>query len=170
MPDLEPLQITMPADRAVMHLKSWSGAPTQLSLTTSSLDGEPRLLNLGPGEWLAVSEILPTPKFKDTLDRHLKDDSIAVTDISNGLKVLRVEGLQTRDLLARACCLDLHPEYFPVGRCARTRLAQLSVLVHCFDSKPRFDLYVGRSYLGYLRSWLTDAAVGLTDLPTAQVL
>jgi sarcosine oxidase subunit gamma len=164
MADLEPVQITVPADRAIVHLKSWDVSPIHPSLTPPGLGGDLRVLNLGPGEWLAVSEVLPSPKLKEALDRQLKDDSIAVIDISNGLKVLRVEGSQTRDLLARACCLDLHPEHFAAGRSTRTRLAQLSVVVHCFDSKPRFDLYVGRSYFGYLKSWLTDAAVGLTDL------
>jgi hypothetical protein len=31
--------------------------------------------------------------------------------------------------------------------------------VDYIDPWPRFDLYVGRSYLTYLKSWLEDAAL-----------
>jgi sarcosine oxidase gamma subunit len=46
---------------------------------------------------------------------------------------------------------------FPAGRCTRTRLAQLAVVVDCIDPAPRFELYFGRSYLKYLHAWLVDA-------------
>lgn len=61
--------------------------------------------------------------------------------------------------------LDLHPEHFPADRCTRTRFAQLPAIVHCTDPKPRFDLYVGRSYFAYLQSWLSDAALEFQEPP-----
>jgi len=159
----EGAQIIAPPDRAIIHLKSWATVPIQPSLTPPGFGGDHRVLNLSPGEWLAVSETLPNSKLTEALDRHLQNDTIAITDISNGLKTLRVEGPAARELLSRGCGLDLHPERFPPGRCTRTRFAQLSVVIHCVDAKPRFDLYVGRSFLPWLKSWLTDAAAGLAN-------
>jgi sarcosine oxidase, subunit gamma len=160
-PKGEGIQIIAPPDRAIVHLKSWSLEPGPPSLVPPGLGGDLRVLNLGPGEWLAVSDVLQSPKLKESLDRHLNSDSIAATDISNGLKALRVEGPAARELLARGCGLDLDPEHFPAGRCTRTRFAQLAVVVHCLDAKPRFDLYAGRSFLPWLKSWLVDAAHGM---------
>jgi sarcosine oxidase subunit gamma len=153
------LQITPVGTRAVVHLKRWSPEPTLPSLLPAGLGGEIRVLNVGPGEWYVVSDRLDGPTLHERLARYLKDDDIAAADVTCGLKALRIEGPAARKLLTRGCGLDLHPEYFPTGRCTRTRFAQLPVIVHCPDAGPRFDLYVGRSYLAYLQSWLADAAM-----------
>jgi hypothetical protein len=39
------------------------------------------------------------------------------------------------------------------------RFAQIPVIIDCLDEPPRFELTVARSYLQYLRFWLTYAAV-----------
>jgi sarcosine oxidase subunit gamma len=117
-----------------------------------------RLLRLGPGEWLAISDAIAGPTLEDRLRRHVGGQNIAAVDLSCALKALRVDGLAARELLAKGCGLDLHPNFFPAGRATRTRLAQLAVIVDCVDPTSRFDLYVGRSYLTWLRSWLVDAS------------
>jgi len=122
------------------------------------LGGQVRLLDVGPAEWLVVSDILDAPTLQNSLDRHLKSSSLVAVDVSCGLKALRVEGGDARELLSKGCGLDLHPHSFPAGRVTRTRFAQLAVILDCIDPAPRFDLYVGRSYVAYLESWLTDAA------------
>jgi sarcosine oxidase subunit gamma len=66
-------------------------------------------------------------------------------------------------LLSKGCGLDLHPRSFPAGRCARTRFAQIPVVLDCPDEDSRFDMYAGRSYRQYLHEWLLDAAVEFED-------
>jgi len=153
------LRIVFAGTRAVVHLKCWLPEPTLPSLIPAGLGGEIRVLNIGPGEWYVVSDRLDGPALHERLARYLKEDGIAAADLTCGLKALRVEGPAARDLLTRGCGLDLHPEHFSAGRCTRTRFAQLPVIVHCPDAGRRFDLYVGRSYVEYLHSWLRDAAV-----------
>jgi sarcosine oxidase, subunit gamma len=159
------LRIAFAGTRAVVHLKCWLPEPTLPSLIPAGLGGEIRVLNIGPGEWYVVSDRLDGPALHERLARYLKEDDIAAADLTCGLKALRVEGPAARELLTRGCGLDLHPEQFPAGRCTRTRFAQLPIIVHCPDARARFDLYVGRSYLAYLQSWLTDAAMEFEEGP-----
>jgi heterotetrameric sarcosine oxidase gamma subunit len=79
---------------------------------------------------------------------------------TTGLAAIQVEGAAARDVLANGYGLDLRSPYFALGTCTRTRLAQLPIILDYVDVKPRFELYVGRSYLSHLCSWLCDAAVG----------
>jgi sarcosine oxidase subunit gamma len=122
------------------------------------LGGLVRLLLLGPGEWLVVSDMIEGAELHNRLNRHIGREDLAVVDFSCALKTLRVEGPAAREPLSKGCGLDLHPTSFPAGRSTRTRFAQLSVILECTDPTPRFELYVGRSYLTYLHSWLLDAA------------
>jgi sarcosine oxidase, subunit gamma len=93
-------------------------------------------------------------------DRHQRTrregavQGIAAVDLTCALKVLGVEGVSAGELLARACSLDPHARSFLPGACTRTHLAQATLVVDCADPTPGFDLYVGRSFLAYLRSWL----------------
>jgi hypothetical protein len=59
---------------------------------------------------------------------------------------------------SKSCGLDLHPRTFPVGRCARTRFAQILVTIDCFDDTPRFELHLARSYAQYLDAWIVHSA------------
>jgi len=36
-------------------------------------------------------------------------------------------------------------------------LSQIPAVVDYLDGPPRFELYVARSYLAYLQSWLADS-------------
>lgn len=158
MRDREAVQITEMPARAVVRLKPWSPNQPSPSLVPPGLGGEVRLLSFSPQEWLVVSDRIAGPKLREHLQRNIGGEGIAAVDLSCAVKALRVEGSAARDVLAKGCGLDLHPGRFPAGHCTRTRLAQLAVIVDCTDPKPRFDLYVGRSYLKYLHAWLTDAA------------
>jgi heterotetrameric sarcosine oxidase gamma subunit len=159
MRDREAVQVTEIAGRAVMRLKTWSPNQPSASLVPPALGEEVRLLSFGPHEWLVVSDHIASPKLREQLRRHAAGEGIAAVDLSCAVKALQVEGSGARHLLAKCSGLDLHPSRFTAGYCTRTRLAQLAVIVDCTDPRPRFDLYVGRSYLQYLKSCLTDAAV-----------
>jgi sarcosine oxidase subunit gamma len=152
------LQIGEIENRAAVHLKSWVSKPRTGSFVPPDLKGHLSVLTFSPREWIVVSDRVKGGELREHLVRHLDGDGIAVVDLSSGLKALRLEGPESREVLSKGCGLDLHPRVFPPGRCTRTRLAQLAVILDCNSSAPRFDLYVGRSYFSWLHAWLKDAA------------
>lgn len=86
--------------------------------------------------------------------------SCAVTDLSDALVTIALEGPDASAVLARGCGLDLRAGSFGVQACARTRLAQLPVLIRRSTSF-RFELVVDSAAARYLQEWLVDAAAGL---------
>jgi sarcosine oxidase subunit gamma len=157
----EAFQIAEIHARAVVCLKPWSLKQLSSSLVPPGLGGEVRVLSFSSQEWLMVSERIAGPKLREQLERHVGGEGIAAVDLSCAIKVLRVEGPAVSEVLAKSCGLDLDPRRFPAGRCTRTRLAQLAVVVDCIQPSSCFDLYVGRSHITYLHTWLVDAATGL---------
>jgi len=164
MPDREAVQITEIPARAVVRLKPSSQAEmSEASIMPSGLGERVRVLSFSPCEWLVVSDVIEGPRLAERLQAHVAGEAMAVVDLSCALKALWIEGPAAREVLRKGCGLDLHPRAFPAGHCTRTRLGQLAVIVDCTDPAPRFDLYVGRSYVTYLKSWLIDAAAEFRD-------
>ena len=116
----------------------------------ATLQAEWRILCLAPAQWLLIAEQSPPEP---------AEPGLVLTDATGAFAVLEVRGVLARDLLSKSCGLDFEPRTFPLGRCARTRLAQALVIVDCVDDEPRFDLYVPRSYRRFVSDWLEDAAV-----------
>lgn len=108
------------------------------------------ILWLGPDQWLWVAE-----RARDW------PAAVPALDVGDARAVLGLSGARARDLLARACPLDLHPSVFAPGRCAQTTLARTTMLLHLLADEPglgpSFDLYVARSYADYAWSWLERA-------------
>jgi sarcosine oxidase, subunit gamma len=128
------------------------------SLVPPGLGGEVRVLALGPTEWWVVSDRIEGGTLRGELERHAGWEAVAVVDLSCAIKGIRLEGSAVQRVLAKGCGLDLDPSHFAPGRCTRTRLAQLAVVVDCTDPEPCFDMYVARSYFKWLHAWLVDAA------------
>jgi sarcosine oxidase subunit gamma len=84
----------------------------------------------------------------------------AVTDLSDALVTFALEGPDAAAVLARGCGLDLRASSFGALACARTRLAQLPVLIRR-PATSRFELVVDSAAAQYLQDWLMDAAIGL---------
>ena len=168
--DTPGVKVMAVSGRTSLRLKSWlpehtKGAravtlggralPSQVGAT---LSGPTQVLCVGPGEWLLVSQEREAPSLRESLEPDLSAQGLVCVDLTDGLAVLEVRGAAVREILSKGCGLDFHPHSFPAGRCARTRFAQIPLVVACFDEPPRFELYVARSYFHYLHSWLTDAA------------
>jgi sarcosine oxidase subunit gamma len=135
--------------RSVWQLKTWLRAPLAVGEISAAFGG--LALGIGPQEWLVVGDA-------HQLGREPIARDVIAVDITDAFAVLEVQGDSARELLSRGCGLDLHPRMFRVGQCARTRFAQIPVVLTCVDHSHRFELYVARSYASYLRSWLVDAA------------
>lgn len=166
MPESAAIRIDAIEGRTVWQLKTWlapqsetrrgileeHSLPLRVGAISTAFGG--LVLGIGPQEWLIVSDAQPaTPSFAS--------DFIAA-EVSDALAVLEVQGASARELLSKGCGLDLHPRVFGVGQCARTRFAQIPVVLICIDDLHRFELYVARSYAQYLRAWLVDAASDLS--------
>ena len=116
------------------------------------------------GVWF--SEINVTELNYPEICEHYDEDTlcgvhVAVTDLTGGQSLLRIGGVQSRDVLSAACTLNLHPDVFAQGSCAQTILAHANVLItpvsQCSGDFV-FDVVVRRSYADHLIRWLMDAA------------
>ncbi|MEX0923087.1 MAG: sarcosine oxidase subunit gamma family protein [Rhodovibrionaceae bacterium] len=142
--------------------------PTKVGETASGGSGKAgkvTALCLGPDEWWLIAA--DGPKLAEKLKKALAKHHAAVTDIGENWTTLQLSGPRARDLLAKACPLDLHPSIFPVGHCAQSLGAKADItLLLVEDGKvgPTFELWVRRSFAAYLWAWLEDAAreYGLT--------
>lgn len=127
----------------------------------SATFGAHRVYWLGPNEWLIITE---SNSLADDLQKSLGEVSSALNDVSGGQVILRVVGPQVRDILARGCTLDFHPQVFTGGMCAQSGLAKASVLIGLVNSDDVFDIVVRRSFADYLVRWLqhTGKEFGVT--------
>lgn len=83
----------------------------------------------------------------------------ALFDVSDARAALSVEGARAGELLASGCGIDFDSGAFPAGECRSSLFARVPVLIAKRDETPAFTLFVPRSYMVYLRSWLKpDAA------------
>ncbi len=120
-----------------------------------------------PDQWLLLSPSDSARKLIDHCSSALAGILHNATDASAALDCVRVHG---RQLLSMGCGMDLHATVFPPTACARTRLAQVPVILHCL-AEDQFDVYVDRSVSRYLRTWVemaqSDPLLRLQELPPA---
>jgi sarcosine oxidase subunit gamma len=169
------VQINPIRGRTVLRLKSWlrehitGGKPVVLagqelpSQVGRTLSGRARVLSIGPGEWLIVSDEHQALNVREPIEHDLSEQGLALVDLTGGLVAIDVRGSVAREVLSKGGGLDFHPRSFPAGQCARTRFAQIPLIVECVDEPIRFELTVPRSYCDYLHAWLIDAAAEFGD-------
>jgi len=121
---------------------------------------DPIIWWVSPDAWLLQSASQDGGTLAATTRAACASLPCAVTDLSDALVTIALEGPQAIGVLARGCGLDLRAGSFGAQACARTRLAQLPVLIRK-SASARFELVVDRSAAKYLQDWLADAAVGL---------
>src|SRR6185369_17042658 len=126
-------------------VKSWAAERTgaaPLVLAASRLpdavgpviEGPPRVLCTGPGEWLMVHPPgIDVPHLRNVVAPELTAQNLALVDLTDGLVVFEVSGSAVRDVLSKSCGLNFHPRSFGSGHCARTRFAQIPVVIDCIE-------------------------------------
>ena len=123
----------------------------------SAAAGDLVALWIQPDAWLVVG-----PRGVDgDLARRLADaagDAASVVDQSHGKTVLTLSGGAARDVMAKGCRLDLHPQVFPTGSTAVTQIAAIGCIVHRTDDAPTFALIVPSSLAESFWDWLTVSA------------
>lgn len=84
-----------------------------------------------------------------------------VTDQTDGWAALRLSGPRSRDVLARLCMLDLHPDVFAPGASARTMMEHLGVIVIREDADTYLLLSASSSAQSFLGA-VTDTIRALS--------
>ena len=122
---------------------------------------DPVICRIAPDAWLLQSRRDSGGDLAAATRSKSEAFSRAVTDLSDALVTLELDGPDAYALLARGCGLDLSPPGFGARACARTRLAQCAVLVR-HAAPARIELTIDRALAHYLYGWLLDAAGGLS--------
>ena len=119
--------------------------------------GHADILCTGPTDWLVITPVPDVTKLLHGLGDAFEGSSFRATNASHALTRIAIEGPDARVLLTKGTSVDLDPTCFPPGRCARTRFADIPLIVRCIRMSA-FELIVASSYHDYLIAWLNDAA------------
>ena len=151
------LQVSVRALPAAAFVMGGAALPDQPNTWTGD---DPVIWWVAPDAWLLQSASQDGDTLVAATRTACASLPCAVTDLSDAFVTIALEGPQAIGVLARGCGLDLRAGSFGVKACARTRLAQLPVLIRK-SASARFELVVDRSAAKYLQDWLADAAVGI---------
>jgi sarcosine oxidase subunit gamma len=119
---------------------------------------DPYALWLAPDKRLLVSQTADRNSFLYNLAAALSGRFAVAADVTDGLAVLDLGGDRLPDLLAMACALDLDPRGFGSDQCARTLFANIPVILYRYGPAGAFRLHADASMIGYLWTWLDQAA------------
>jgi sarcosine oxidase, subunit gamma len=159
--------------RAILRLQSWQiDAPPPAALeetlglevqrtvgAVTQVGPHTQLFCTGPTDWLLLAAAADSDQLLATLTPALAAHPYRLTDVSSALARFLLRGAHATTVLSMACALDTDPAAFPLGRCARTRLAAIPVVLHRRDAQD-FEGIVASSYRDYLLAWLNDAVLG----------
>ena len=118
---------------------------------------------LGPNEWLIVSndEIKKetnTYELEQVLfDSISKANLGAVTNVTDHYTIFSLSGSNIFEVLSKDCPFDFSSKNFGNNKVVQTILNHVDVTIHR-RSENDVDLYVRRSFAGYLWDWLKDSA------------
>lgn len=163
MPDRPGFELQTVDGRSIVRLRVRPDEAQSASAALQLPDNEqpwreddPSIGWLGPDQWLLVSDKQAPEEMIDEIGRSLSGQLHVATDMSSGYACFELKGTAVRTVLAMGCGLDLHPDVFTVGRCARTYFAQIALFMVA-QSNEHFDLYVDRSQARYFNDWLAAA-------------
>jgi sarcosine oxidase subunit gamma len=126
--------------------------------STYAKSGDTTVIWQGPDEWL-VTGTAPGPELEARLREAVAPHTGAAVDVSGQRTTLRLRGSNSRDVLAKGCALDLHPQVFGEGAAAETTLGQAGVILLAVnETGADYCILVRSSFARYLADWLLDAA------------
>ena len=118
---------------------------------------------LGPNEWLLVSNN-PMPKETNIyeleqvlFDNISKTNLGAITNVTDHFTIFKLSGSNIFEVLSKGCPFDFSSDDFGDNKVVQTILNHVDVTIHR-RSENDVDLYVRRSFAGYLWNWLKDSA------------
>jgi len=153
------LRLAAPPPRTIAALKI-AGRPVPAAMNTW-LGEDPVICRIAPDAWLLLSSLHEAADLIDAVRAACKRKPCAITDLSDACVTVALDGPLAAQVLARGCGINLAPAAFGLDACARTRLAQLPVMLRRL-APERFECVVDRSAAQYLFDWMQDAAAGLS--------
>ena len=114
-------------------------------------------IGYGPGQWLAVSEVLANETLARDLAERVKGLA-SISDQSSGRTVIRLSGTHARDVLAKGLPIDLDPRAFPLGSAATSTISLMGIQLWQADDTRSYDIAVFRSLSESFWRWLTASA------------
>lgn len=126
-----------------------------------STAGSHTVLWTGPDDWLVIAGD-DSPALLPLLEQAFAGHHAAIVDTSGNRVRFSLSGECARDMLARACALDLDPPHFEAGHCAGTMVARAQAYVLQRTNTPEYEIVVRRSFSTYLRDWFGAAGCDIT--------
>lgn len=141
------------------------------SVTGVSFPDQGRCHSNGPNgiAWMSPDEVLVMVAYDDvetaiaSIEKTLGKSHALVANVSDARAVIRLEGGDVRDIMAKLSPIDLSADVFDVGRFRRTRLAQIAAAFWLRD-EDTLELICFRSVAGYAFDVLSRAAMPGTDV------
>ena len=124
-------------------------------------DGNKGVAWMSPDELLVVVPYDSVDEAMAQIDKALADSHYLAADVSDARSVFTVSGKGARDVLARVCPVDLHPDSFGPGQFRRTRMAQVAAAFWLHDGG--FDIVCFRSVGDYAHDLLNRSAENATQ-------
>ena len=135
------------------------GVALPTTASTYAKNDDTTVIWQGPNEWLVTGTALAGPELEARLREAVAAHGGAAVDVSGQRTTLRLSGSHSRDVLAKGCALDLHPQAFGERSAAETMLGQAGVtLLAVNGSGDDYRILVRSSFARYLADWLLDAA------------
>ena len=158
LPDLGHLNVRGKAkDSALIKaIEAALGQSLPVAANTMS-NGDHLVYWLGPDEWLVSTGASGVRQLQGRLAKQLDRQHVAINDISGGNVVVELKGERVRDVFAKGCTLDFHPDVFTVDTCAQSGLGKATALFARVDDAPTYTVIVRRSFSDYLLKWLGHA-------------
>ena len=117
------------------------------------------LLWMGPERWLIID---PSAKPLTPRLTPLFGAAASLTEQGDGRVLIRIEGPQARDALAKILPIDLHPRAFALDQTAITQAGghagPIGVQIWRRDASAGFEIAVARSLAAELLHWLEESA------------
>ena len=116
---------------------------------------ETRILWNAPKTWLIISS---KENIVETIKEKCNSENFAVTDISHSRAVIKIKGLQAREILKKGCPINFNE--FEKNNCAGTVFHGINIVVDFVDNNPdTFNLLTLRSFGESFYHHITDAAL-----------
>ena len=134
-----------------------------IEANTSTSSNNYTAIWLSPDEWMIVSNNTVNKENNDYKIEELLFNKISktnlgsVTDVTDQLVTININGEKIFDLLSTGCPFDFNNFKSKKGACVQTLLAQIDVIIH-HNEMNSVNLFVRRSFSEHLMSWINDSA------------
>ena len=127
--------------------------PIENSKVTSNK--ETRILWNAPKTWLIISS---KENIFETIKEKCNSENFALTDISHSRTVIRIKGLQAKEVLKKGCPINFNE--FEVNNCAGTVFHGINIIIDSIDNNPdAYNLLTLRSFGESFYHHISDAAL-----------